>query len=103
MSPTTTGEIAERDIVTAASTQVSCDLDGETIILNLLDGIYYGLDGVGARVWDLARESKSVAQIRDILLEEFQVEPEVCARELKALLEDLRGKSLVEVRNAPAT
>jgi hypothetical protein len=37
----------------ATRDQVSSDLKGEVAILDLKAGVYYGLDAVGARVWEL--------------------------------------------------
>ena len=55
--------IAEQSIVVASSSQVSCDLAGEAAILNLADGVYYGLDPVGASIWNMIQQPKSVREI----------------------------------------
>ena len=83
----------------AAKDQVSSDLGGEVAILDLKAGVYYGLDAVGARIWSLIQEARTVNEIRDILLEEYEVEPEHCERDLLALLRRLADEGLVEVRN----
>jgi hypothetical protein len=85
--------------VVAAKDQVSSDLGGEVAILDLKAGVYYGLDAVGARIWSLIEEPRTVNEIRDILLEEYDVEPERCERDLLALLRRLADEGLVEVRN----
>jgi hypothetical protein len=85
--------------VVAAKDQVSSDLGGEVAILDLKAGVYYGLDAVGARIWSLIQEPRTVNEIRDILLEEYEVEPEHCERDLLALLRRLADEGLVEVRN----
>jgi Coenzyme PQQ synthesis protein D (PqqD) len=85
--------------VVAAKDQVSSDLGGEVAILDLKAGVYYGLDAVGARIWSLIQEPITVNEIRDILLEEYEVEPERCERDLLALLRRLADEGLVEVRN----
>ena len=90
-------QISEFDSIERVGSQVSCELDGETIILGLADGIYYGLDPVGTRIWEILQERKTLNEIRDILLEEFDVEADVCMRELKELLQDLLVKGLIEV------
>ena len=83
----------------AANDQVSSDLGGEVAILDLKAGVYYGLDAVGARIWSLIQEPITVNEIRDILLEEYEVEPERCEHDLLALLRRLADEGLVEVRN----
>lgn len=70
-------------------------------ILDLKAGVYYGLDEVGARIWNLLQEPKIVSEIRHTLLEEYDVEPERCERDLLALLQRLADEGLVEVADAP--
>lgn len=90
--------LSAHSIVMASPEQVSCPLGDESAILNLKNTVYYGLNSVGARVWELLRQPKSVGEIRDALLEEFEVEAERCERDLLALLEKMRSEGLVEVK-----
>jgi len=83
----------------AARDQVSSNLDGEAAILNLKNGVYYGLDPVGARIWSLIQEPTTVAELRDAIVEEYEVEPDRCERDLLALLRDLAAEGLIEVRD----
>jgi hypothetical protein len=83
--------------VVAAKDQVSSDLGGEVAILDLKAGVYYGLDAVGARIWSLIQEPRTVNEIRDILLEEYEVEPERCERDLLVLLQRLADEGIIEV------
>lgn len=46
------------------------------IILDLKGGAYYGLDAVGASVWSLIQEPKTLGEIRNVILEEYEVEPQ---------------------------
>jgi Coenzyme PQQ synthesis protein D (PqqD) len=89
-------------IVVAAPEQVSCPLGEEAAILNLKNSVYYGMNPVGARVWELLKQPKSVGELRDILLEEFEVDQERCGTDLLALLGTLQGEGLIEVRGATA-
>jgi Coenzyme PQQ synthesis protein D (PqqD) len=94
-----TSTVSQRSTVVVSRDQVSSDLGGEKAILDLKAGMYYGLDGVGARVWDLIQEPRNVGDIRDILLDEYDVAPERCERDLLALLQRLADEELVEVRH----
>lgn len=89
-------------IIVAAKEQISSDLGGEAIILNLKTGVYHGLDAVGARIWNLLQEPRTVDDIRDTLLEEYEVEAERCECDLLALLQQLADSELIEVTNATA-
>jgi hypothetical protein len=92
--------VCQHSIVVAAAGQVSCDLAGEAVILDIQPGIYYGLNAVGARIWKLIQEPRAVCQVRDALLEEYEVEPDRCERDLLALLRELATKGLIKVKDA---
>ena len=92
--------ISGRSVVVAAKDQVSCDLAGEAAILNIKSGVYYGLDPVGARIWNLMQEPRKVLEIQDAITSEYDVEPERCAEDLMALLERLLAEGLIEIKDA---
>jgi hypothetical protein len=95
--------VSERSTVVAVSHQVSSDLGGEVAILDLDAGMYFGLDEVGARVWELAQEPKRVEEIQKRILDEYEVDPASGRRDVLALLQQLADKGLIEVTNeAPA-
>lgn len=89
-----------RTRVVAARDQVSVEVEGEAVILSLADGVYYGLDPVGARVWTLLEEPRTVAELRDAVVAEWEVEAPAAERDLLALLDALAARGLVEVRPA---
>lgn len=93
--------VSRHSTVVATSDQVSSDLKGEVAILDLKAGVYYGLDEVGARIWHLIQEPRTVDQIRDTLLQEYEVEPDRCERDVLALLQRLSDEGLLEVEDAP--
>lgn len=94
-----TNVITMESIVVAAREQVSCDLDGEAVILDLKNGIYYGLDAIGAHIWNMLQQPITVGAIRDAILLEYDVEADRCERDLLALLQDMGDKGLIEMRN----
>jgi hypothetical protein len=87
-------------VVVAAPEQVSCPLGEEAAILNLKNSVYYGMNPVGARVWELLKQPTSVAALRDALLDEYEVDQERCAQDLLALLHKMHDEGLIEVRAA---
>ncbi|MGH7443664.1 MAG: PqqD family protein [Longimicrobiales bacterium] len=86
-------------VVTVVPEQVSCDVHDEVVVLNIRDGVYYGLNPVAARVWLLLQQPRAVVAIRDLLLDEFEVSSEECTSNLLDLLNQLREWELIEARN----
>jgi hypothetical protein len=91
--------ITKESTVTAVKDQVSTNLGGEVAVLHLVSGVYYSLNEVGARIWELIQESQPVGQILATLLEEYDVAADVCERHLLAILEELRKEKLIRVEN----
>ena len=93
------GTISDRSTIVVTKDQISCDLSGEAAILNLKTSVYFGLNTVGASIWKLIQEPRKVSEIRDAILEEYDVEPDRCGTDLLALLQELLEKELIEVKN----
>jgi hypothetical protein len=73
---------------------------GEAVILNLDSGVYYGLNPVGARVWQLIQEPRIVSELLSSLLETYEVEAGRCESDLFSLLGDLAANELIVIEPA---
>ena len=94
--------VLDNATVVAVNEQVCADLAGESVILNLKSGVYYGLNEVGAKIWQLIQQPKTVTEIREALLQDYDVEPEDCQRDLLILLQELAAVKLIEVKHEAA-
>jgi Coenzyme PQQ synthesis protein D (PqqD) len=99
MSTTSSGAlISQNSIVIVSQDQVSSDLAGESVILNLKDGTYYGLNELGSVIWEFIQEPKTVADICDSILQEYEVDADTCNNSVQTLLNDLVNAQLVEIQ-----
>ena len=67
----------------------------ETVILDLASGTYFGLDPVGARIWELMGEGKPLVEICDQMLEEYEVSREELERDTLRLAQELADQGLI--------
>jgi hypothetical protein len=74
---------------------VARQVGDETVILHLGSGTYFGLDAVGARIWELIGKGKSLNEICDAVLDEYDVSREDLERDMDMLIKDLLEKDLV--------
>jgi hypothetical protein len=86
--------------VVAAPGQISCELSGETVILAVDAGTYFGLNSVGCRVWGLIQTPECVGRLCQTLVAEYDVDPATCEREVLELLTQLAQERLIDVRHA---
>ena len=73
------------------------ELQGEAVLLNLNSGVYFGLDPVGTRVWQLFAEYELLSELAGAIVAEYDVAEERCAADLLALVANLEQQGLVTV------
>lgn len=90
--------ISLESVVSVAKDNISCSVGEEAAILHMRSGLYYGLDPVGTRIWNLLKDPRSVEELRSALVAEFEVDSVRCEGDLLALLEKLRMEGLIEIQ-----
>jgi Coenzyme PQQ synthesis protein D (PqqD) len=71
------------------------ELEGETVILNLETGTYFGLDSIGTRIWQLCQEHGLLRTVHQSMQAEYDVTAEVLEADVIELVDELRAKGLV--------
>lgn len=74
------------------------ELQGEAVLLNLNSGIYFGLDAVGTRMWQLIVEHEQLAPVVQSVVAEYDVSESQTTADLLALVARLQDQGLVTVR-----
>lgn len=83
--------------VIAAKDLISCELIDEIVILNQESGVYYGLNQVGAFIWNLLKVSRTVDEMRDLVINEFEVSSDLARQDVLELLRKMADKGLVDI------
>ena len=71
------------------------DLEGETVLLNLGTGSYFGLDPVCTRIWQLCQEHGLLRSVCQSMQEEFDVSADELEADLLGFVDELLAKGLV--------
>ena len=88
------------DTIIARSAQLtSVDVKDETVILDMGSGQYYGLEGVGARIWQILEQPTTFHELCRLVVAEYEVEDGVAEQDIAELVGDLGEKGLVEIRS----
>lgn len=93
-------KITADSIVVAAPAQLSASVGDDAVIAGVARGNYYGLNAVGARVWQLIQTPTRPRDLRQTLAAEYDVTAEACEADVLELLERLHDEGLIEVTNA---
>jgi hypothetical protein len=86
--------------VVASDSVLSAPLGGEVVLLEPEAGVYYSLNEVGARVWEIIQEPVTVDVLCRRIHEEFDVDRDECQRDVRLLLSDLLEHGLAHTRAA---
>jgi hypothetical protein len=85
-----------KDRVSIPAPVMARDVGDETVILNLDSGVYFGLERVGARIWQLLGEGRTLAEVCDVIEKEYDGAREDIERDVLALVESLHAHNLIE-------
>ena len=72
----------------------------EQVLLNLEDETYYGLNPVGSRLIELAKDGMTLENIIDMLHGEFEVERGQLEIDIRRIAAELVAAGLIELRNS---
>jgi len=85
--------------LTVSDSVVDAVLGDEAILLNVASGMYFGLDPVGTRIWELLVEGAGKQEILGRVLDEYDVEPERARTDVEAFIQALASKGLTQEVN----
>jgi len=74
------------------------EVDGEMVLLDMNSENYFGLDEIGCVIWQALQEHQSLQAVYDILLEDYDVEPEHLEKDLQIFIEQLKQAGLIEIQ-----
>lgn len=81
-------------IVAVSGDAVFRELDGESVVLNLETGLYYGLDEVGTRIWRAVDPKASLRIVLESVVAEFNTDRAAAEADLLELATALLDKGL---------
>ena len=82
-------------VVSRSEDEISTEISGAFVLMNPELDEFYDLNPTASAVWAELAEPMPVAELRDRLVERFDVEPDVCEREIITLLGDLAQRDMI--------
>jgi len=74
---------------------LTAEVDGEVVMLEPATSIYFGLEGVGGRIWELCAEPQSLRSLVATLTDEFEVDEATCSAEVGSFVDALVDANLL--------
>jgi hypothetical protein len=90
-------EVSINDVIVQKIGLDSTDMNGETVMMDITKGKYYGFNIVGSRIWELIEKPLEVKNIISILLKEFNVETQTCENTVITFLNRLYHEDIISI------
>jgi hypothetical protein len=71
------------------------EIDDETVIISPHDSVMHELNDTGSFLWNNIDGKKSTAELAELLVENYEVPPDVALADTEALLEEMSSRKLV--------
>lgn len=72
-------------------------MDGDTVMMSIDRGEYYGVTGVGTRIWELLENPTSLAQVITTISAEFEVDEATCQADAERFIQELMDNGMVSL------
>lgn len=93
-------EFLPQTVINAGKEVVSCDLDGESVLLDLKSSKYFRLNPVGREIWTALGTPQTLEALVAVVTAKFDVEPSRCEDDIKRLLLNLHRSGLIDTADA---
>ena len=93
------GELTKDSIIKQTDEIISSDIEGETVMMSIENGEYYGLDSIGSHIWELIKTPIKVSDLIDVLHEKYDVDLDTCQSDVLKFLNELNGDKILVVEN----
>lgn len=87
--------VSASEKLTTGKSVAFVELDGESVLLNIETGTYFGLDGAGTDIWNLLTNGASEIEIVANLLEVYDIETSQLQADVRVFLDNLLESGLV--------
>jgi hypothetical protein len=90
-------EIRMESVVVRDNNIIFSEMDGETVMMSVEKGEYYGVNPIGSRIWALLETPKKVSELCAALLPDYDVTAEQCSRDVMVFLSEMTEKGVIKV------
>jgi len=70
-------------------------MDGEAIIINLANGVYYSMDKAGGFIWEMIQRKHSLEETVTALMARYDVSREQAQKDVEQLVDELLRENLI--------
>jgi len=90
-------QLSHSTLLTRSDDILSADLDGETVLLKIERGAYFGLDDIGGEVWRLLETPLAAGELYGALSGRYDADMATIENDLAPVLVEMLDEGLIRV------
>jgi len=94
-----TPAIGPTTVVSRNEEPVSAQVDETVVMMSIEQGMYFGIEGAGPRIWAMLEQPRTVDEICEALMDEFDIDADSCRSEVLGFLHELADAQLLRFHN----
>lgn len=83
-------------MLTKSTHVLSSSIDDEVVMMSSEKGMYYNLNPIGSRIWELLETPQTVESLCVQLMEEYDVDEATCKQETEEFIQSLTDRGLIQ-------
>ncbi len=72
-------------------------IGNEIVLLTVESGKYFKIDEIGSLIWEYIKKPKSISEIKDYLIQDYNVTEDQCVADISSFLDKLISDNLLKV------
>jgi len=68
----------------------------EIVMVNITQGNYFGLNSVGSDIWELLNEPRTVDELCEVLVEDYDIDLKSCKDQVSDFIKELEKQKLIQ-------
>lgn len=90
-------QLTRDSVIHRSDAVIASQLGDDVVMMDVEEGVYYGLESVAARIWALTEQPTSIGTLCATLAGEYDVPPARCEQEVVTFIGELIDRRIVQV------
>ncbi|MBD9415033.1 lasso peptide biosynthesis PqqD family chaperone [Pseudomonas sp. PDM16] len=90
-------EVTPHSLIARNPDLVAADMNGDIVMMSIERGAYFGISGVGTRIWELLEQPASVEALVRAIHAEYEVDEPTCQRDMLVFVRELVKHGVVSL------
>lgn len=90
-------DLAPNSRITRSPDLVATEMDGDIVMMHIKSGQYFGISGVGPRIWALLEQPTTLDELTSAIVNEYVVDEQTCRTDIQVFVKALLDQGAAQI------